>query len=233
MTDLNIEITNLMISRGASLVGFADLREIDADARNGMPFGVSIAVALNPLIIAGINDGPNKQYYQEYQRANNLLDSLAKITSNYLEEKGQKTRYTAATNAGINRDTLSTILPHKTAATRAGLGWIGKCALLITREYGSAVRITTVLTDADVNAGEPVDVSQCDDCTVCVDVCPGRALTGRHWEVGIPREALYDAFACRETAGNFEKEREGVYDNICGICIAACPWTKRYLNQTI
>jgi len=32
-------------------------------------------------------------------------------------------------------------------------------------------------------------------------------------------------------AGKFEKVREGIQDNICGICIAACFWTQEYIEQ--
>jgi epoxyqueuosine reductase len=232
MAALNDELITLLKSQGASLVGFADLQEIDADTRDSLPFGVSIAVALNPQIIAGIRDGPNRPYYEEYERANHLLDRLGLQAAEYLGQKGYKAVSSNATNAGINRQTLSTRLPHKTTATRAGLGWIGKSALLVTEEYGSAVRLTTVLTDALIAVGQPVNKSQCGECTACVEICPAGALSGNDWQAGIPRESLYNAFACRETAGEFEKTREGVHDSICGICIAACPWTQKYLEKS-
>ena len=71
----------------------------------------------------------------------------------------------------------------------------------------------------------------CDQCGACADVCPGHAVTGHDWQVGIPRESLYDFSACRETALDFEKKRKVVHDSICGMCIAACPWTKKYLKR--
>ncbi len=228
---LNEEVTDSLKSQGASLIGFGDLHEIDPKARDGFPFGISIAVALDPDIIAGIKDGPNRRYYDEYRRANSQLDNLGSYAARLLQEKGHRARFIAATNAGIDWDTLSTILPHKTVAARSGLGWIGKCALLITQEYGPAVRFTTVLTDASFQAGEPVKTSRCGECTDCVDICPGHAIVGLNWQPGMPRQSLYDAFACRRTAQEFEMTREGVHNNICGMCIAACPWTKKYLKQ--
>ena len=228
---LNDELTKFLKSQGASLIGFADLHEIPPDVRDNLPFGISIAVALDPRIIAGIEDGPNLPYFEEYKRVNRLLDKLGNRTARFLEQRRHQANSFAATNAGIDLQTFSTRLPHKTVATRAGLGWIGKCALLVTREFGSAIRLTTVLTDADLPTAEPVNMSQCGDCTACADVCPGHAVSGRDWQVGMPRESLYDVFACRETAHEFEKTRKGVSDSICGLCIAACPWTKKYLKR--
>jgi epoxyqueuosine reductase len=225
------ELTTLLKSQGAALTGFADLHEIPPDVRDNFPSGLSIAVALDPHIIVGIEDGPNLPYFEEYKRVNQLLNTLGNRAARFLEEKGYQASNFAATNAGIDPQTFSTRLPHKTVATRAGLGWIGKCALLVTREFGSTVRLTTVLTDAGLPTGEPVDTSQCGDCTACADVCPGHAVSGRDWQVGMPRESLYDVFACRETAHEFEKTRKGVSDSICGMCIVACPWTIKYLKR--
>jgi epoxyqueuosine reductase len=64
-----------------------------------------------------------------------------------------------------------------------------------------------------------------------VDICPGHAISGINWQAGIPRESLYDAYACRETAREFERVRKVVHDNICGMCIVTCPWTKKYLEK--
>lgn len=44
-------------------------------------------------------------------------------------------------------------LPHKAVACRAGLGWIGKNNLLTTPDFGGAVRLCTVVTDAPLAYG--------------------------------------------------------------------------------
>jgi epoxyqueuosine reductase len=214
------ELRNFLQSNGADVIGFADLSDIASDVRDNFRYGISMAVALNPRIISEIKDGPTKQYYGEYERANGLLDAL-----------GHKAKWFAATRAGIDRETLATRLPHKTAATRAGLGWIGKCAVLVTRGFGSAVRITTVLTDVELPAGEPIDESYCGNCTECVDACPGHAPSGKDWQVGIYRDSFFDAFACRTTARELALKRAGIRETICGICIAVCPWTQKYVTK--
>jgi epoxyqueuosine reductase len=226
-------LSSLLIANGASMVGFADLREISPDNQANCTTGISIAVALNPRIVAGIQDGPTPEYYEEYKQVNSLLDKLGHIAARYLTEHGERVEWLAATESLIDAETLSTPLPHKTTATRAGLGWIGKCALLITKEYGSAVRITTVLTDAPITTGQPVNSSLCGECTACVDACPGQAPSGSDWEIGLHRDSFFDAFACREAAHKLARENIGVDSSICGRCIVVCPWTKDYLERAL
>ena len=120
------EIREMLLQNGGALVGFADLSVIPAGHRLNMRFGISIAVALSPGVISNIRHGPTKEYYDEYSKVNNLLDRLSIKAANFLQDKGWKAKFFAATNEGIFSETLSTYLPHKTVATLAGLGWIGK-----------------------------------------------------------------------------------------------------------
>jgi epoxyqueuosine reductase len=230
MNTLGKELTAFLKSSGASLVGFADLREIEPARRDGFPRSITIAMALPPEIATGIKDGPNRAYYDAYQRINARLDELGEATVRRLADHGYTARARPATFEE-DRATLTAKLPHKTAATRAGLGWIGKNALLVTREYGPAVRLTTVLTDAALPVGEPVNASQCGDCTACSDACPARALAGNSWRPGLPRESLVEVFTCRRTARSLSAKSFGEEASICGICIAACPWTQAYLQR--
>jgi epoxyqueuosine reductase len=233
VNDFQAEITDSLLERGAALVGFADLEELPAIVRRGLPRALSIAVALDPSIIAGIAGGPTAAYCAEYDRANGLLAELGAYAANLLETHGHRAVRAAPTLRGDEQDlrVYRTDLPHKTVATRAGLGWIGKDALLITKEFGAAVRLTTVLTDAEFETGAPVNRSKCGKCTGCVDACPGRAMTGQNWRVGVDRDALVNTFACAEAAAGFAPiVGADPKTNICGVCIAACPWTQRYLQ---
>ena len=147
--NLNDEITTFIKSHGASLVGFADLKEIDTEARDNFPYGIIIAVALDPKVVSDIKIGPTAAYYAEYKKVNILLDELAQQMVLFFIKKGFKAKIRPATFEE-DKAHLTAKLPHKTVATRAGLGWIGKSALLVTREYGPAVRLVSVLTDAPV-----------------------------------------------------------------------------------
>ena len=234
MPVLNNELSTLLKSQGASLVGFADLQELPAENRDSFPFGISFTVALDPDVIAGISDGPTKEYMENLKRTDSLLQEIGEISVKFLRQKGYKAH--PHTTSGIeNHDTLINKLPQKIVATRAGLGWIGKCALLITLEFGSAVRLGSVLTDANLDIGVSINQSQCDDCNACISVCPAGAITGEEWHKGIERDTLIDAFSCRQAARELLIERIGsevAGRTICGICITACPWTKKYLERT-
>jgi epoxyqueuosine reductase QueG len=230
MPTLNDELLSFLKSHGASLVGFADLHEIDPEARDGFPFGISIAIALDPRIMSDVKEGPTAAYYAEYKRLNEKLNVLGQKTVDFLIEKGFRALARPATFAE-DRINLTSKLPHKTVATRAGLGWIGKSNLLVTKKFGSALRFTTVLTDAPLVAGKPVNYSLCLHCTHCVDACPAHAHTRALWQPGMPREALYDAFKCRDAARGLSLKSFGEPVSLCGLCIVACPWTKKYLAR--
>lgn len=228
MNNLSSKIKQLLLNETASLIGFADIGNLPQNVRHSLNYAISIAVALDSSIIAKINAGPTQEYYLEYQRANDLLSYLGKFTADMLTDKGYKAIPMEPTSDSVNQKTLATALPHKTVATRAGLGWIGKSALLITEEYGAAIRLNTVLTDAELDTAVPVEVSHCNECMVCVNSCPSRVYTPKNWNVNMKREDFYDAFTCKKTLRDFE-EKIGI--GICGICIAVCPWTKKYIAR--
>ncbi|MGB3906777.1 MAG: 4Fe-4S double cluster binding domain-containing protein [Anaerolineae bacterium] len=209
-------------------MGFADLRGVAPPAFSHWPNGVSIAVALEPTVMSGVLDGPTSEYYQAYQRANRLLNDLAERSADFISFSGHRAEAFPATivdsSPGEEFDrTLSVAFQHKTAATRAGLGWIGKSALLVTPEYGPRVRLATVLTDMPLDVGTPIAGGQCGDCRICLKACPAVAIKGTQWQVGLLREELVDAFVCWQTATTLLLERVGVESAVCGVCVSVCP----------
>jgi epoxyqueuosine reductase QueG len=195
-----------------------------------MPRAISMGVALDSAVLREIADGPTQAYLAEYNRANKLLAELCEQAADMLRDVGKRADAVRPTTEHFDPVRLSTRLQHKTVATRAGLGWIGKSALLITKEYGPAVRLGSVLTDAPLATGVPVNDSHCGACRNCVDRCPARAIVGDNWELGAPRESIYRAPTCRAMARKLS-DREGIEATICGICINACPWTQRYFAR--
>jgi epoxyqueuosine reductase QueG len=224
------KIRNELYLMGASLVGFADLTVLPKEVRENFDYGIAIGLAYSKKAMQDSMNGDARQYWSEFTTINKKLPELAVHTANLLIEKGYKALAKVSTMVVQNSD-YRTVLPHKTVATLAGLGFIGKCAALVTKEFGSAVRVIVVLTNAPVECGVPVTKSLCEwECDICAKVCPGNAVKGRIWEAGMDRDVLLDPHACRRAARQYAKEQLGIEETLCGLCISNCPWTKKALK---
>jgi epoxyqueuosine reductase len=230
MPALDQNIEQQLRHNGADLVGFADISGLSAEKTGGLPRAISIGVALGPAVVQEIRNGPTPRYFAEYERLNRLLGELAERVAGVIRDAGGRAEPGNATGDHFDPATLSMRLQHKTVATRAGLGWVGRSALLVTRDFGPAVRLASVLTDADLDVGSPVDTSGCGDCRRCVDHCPAHAIVGAAWYAGAERDSICDAQACKTTAKRLSAEQD-IPAIICGVCIHVCPWTQRYLQR--
>lgn len=224
--ELKQTLFSLLAERGTKRMGVADLSGI---VKGEMRLGVSVAVPVPKNIVRDLQTAPTKEYYDAYHALNAMLDNIVSCGAAFLREKGYQAY--ANTTGAVRPDTdWRTPLPHKTVATRAGLGWIGKSCLLVTKEYGSAVRLSSLLTDAPLPADTPINESQCGGCTVCVKNCPGGALRGTLWNTSTKREELFHKEICKETQLRRMKEATGIETDLCGLCFAVCPFTQRYLR---
>ena len=231
MEDLSQFIKNKLTTHGADLVGFADLRALPPEQRRNLPTGIIVAIKLPKDIVKGILDLPTIDYYEQYNAINKRLDALVEFGADILQKHGYKA--IAQTRAYVTQsDTdYTTLLPHKTVATRAGIGWIGKCALLVTESYGSAIRLSSILTDAPLETGVPIDRSLCKSCMICKESCPAGAVTGKNWSADMGRDEFYNAYTCRETARKRSWKSFQIEITLCGRCIAVCPYTQKYLRR--
>jgi epoxyqueuosine reductase len=101
---------------------------------------------------------------------------------------------------------------------------------VVTPHFGSALRLSSMLTDAPLDVGSPIEVSRCGRCTLCTDAGTAHAIKGENWDVSTDRDILYDASLCRKAA----REKSaiiGVDASLCGKCIEVC-YTQRYINCT-
>lgn len=220
-----------MASHRVALWGVADLRgfatPVDA---GGEPFprAVSMVFPMTPAIMAGIQNGPNQAYADEYTRVNRRIDAVAARLVGALQERGWQAKPLAA-SARTDPVNIRGDFPHKTAATRAGLGWIGRHCQLITRRYGSWVRLGTVFTDAVFETGPATEKNFCGRCMRCVTACPAGALTGEAWHPGVARERILDVSACDQwKKTHYRQYRDG---HTCGICSAVCPYGLKVLKR--
>ena len=109
-------------------------------------------------------------------------------------------------------------------AERAGLGWVGKNAQLISRWSGSFFLLAEVVVDLELEYDAPIK-DFCGTCRRCIDACP----TGAIVEAG-----RVDSNKCisyltieyeKEIPGAF-KEQFGNWAFGCDVCQDVCPWNK-------
>jgi epoxyqueuosine reductase len=224
-------LTEWMAAKKISLWGAADLRDFatpEDEAGQRFPFALSWALSMNPRIMVGIQKGPNQTYADEYARVNRLINELSAALSAEINARGFRSLPLAA-SARTDAVNIKGDFPHKTAATRAGLGWIGRHCQLVTRPFGSWVRLGTVFTDMAMPWGPPAEKNFCGRCTRCVEACPANALKGNPWYPGRPREEILDVWAC----DRWKKEHYFQFHNghNCGICSAVCPYGLKVLKK--
>lgn len=226
---LREELFNVLKENGAALAGVGDLTDLVCDRRT---IGVSVAVPVPAHIVEDLKTAPTKEYYEMYRILNNRLNRIVEAGEEFLCRHGYDAHANTTGRTTLDENWCSA-LPHKTVATRAGLGWIGKSCLLVTKEYGSAVRISSLVTDAPLPVSEPVTESQCGACTKCVKSCPGQALTGALWKAGMPREELFRKEICKKAQTERMEAATGICTDLCGLCFAVCPYTQRYFQKTL
>ena len=110
--------------------------------------------------------------------------------------------------------------PYIPMFVAAGLGQLGANGQLLSPHFGSRSRLMLVTTDAPVTYDEPADFGIhkfCQECQVCVNRCPGRAISrDKVWWRGVQRNKLiYDR--CRPVMVTYHG---------CAVCMIVCPIQK-------
>jgi len=220
---------NLVSDRDKYIVGFADMTGLLHESISEFSYAISIARKLDDEIIDGISGGPTRDYSDHYNEINSELAGVVKAISRNLEENGYENIAIGPTvsDTTMSEDYLRTLrmpFSHKMAATRSGLGWIGKTDLLVTKQFGPRVRLASILLkDKPDSPGIPIEHSFCGNCNVCVVSCPAQAATGGLWDTGIDRDNFYNAFKCMEKCRELSLTALNQHISLCGICLSVCP----------
>ena len=163
------EIEKYLKSQGAELVGFASLKNIK-NVPKEYPNSIIIAIPVEKDVLKTIYTDDQTQYVQSMKKLSNTLDEIILKGEKYIKNiMGYNALALSRERVRGELKDLSTKIPHKTTGTRSGLGWIGRCALLINPTYGASLRLSTILTNMPIETGTPIDDSKCDDCTECQD----------------------------------------------------------------
>ena len=221
-----------MKKAGAVKVGFADLRIVETRPFPELPTGVAIAVPFAEPALARHPGSPeaDPRYVEAYVKSGQSLDPIAARGVELLRAAGYQAWgygseiFFDKCGQDMNPEAyLTSLYQHKTTATLAGLGWIGRMGVLVTKEFGPHVWLATLVTDAPFRPAEAVTDSRCGSCRKCQEVCPVGAIQGAAWHRGLTRADLVDIKTCQ--AHRRERGQKAALP-MCGLCLAACPFGK-------
>ena len=229
---LEYNITKKLKSQNVDFVRFVSINHLHISQYRDYPNAIIFGISLSPEYIQEVINIPD--YVQ--QRINNNFDDdddelfmnekkcdqLSDDIAAFLISKGYKAYSQSDKNqitaGNFDESNIKTLLPHKTIALMAGLGWIGKNNLLVTPEYGSGLCIGTVLTDAPLTTVVyDIMPSRCGNCNICKNVCQPNALKGHLWNNKTQREDMINIQDC----------------TTCIKCLVLCPWTKAYMKKNM
>ena len=206
------DIRTFAKANGAALVGVTTLSDEHRFEGFDDPYKYAISIVV-PMDREEMQYTPSERSYTEIFRIYREVGQVAIKVAAHIRSLG----YPALACTNIIHD--STVVLHIPIAIQAGLGQLGKHGSMITEEYGSNVRLATILTDLPLVPDEPADIGVddfCLNCKICTTNCPPHAIFEtkqivrgeEKWYVNFDKCVPY--FASNDT---------------CGICIEVCPWS--------
>jgi len=203
---------------GGSLFGVADLRSfkkeeilLPSSLIDRLPYAISVGFHLSDAILEEVENQPTPLYFHHYQRVNILLDTIGLIVTSTIQDLGYQVLSIPASQI-VDWKTQKGHLSHKHLAWAAGLGWMGRNNLLVNEQFGSRIRLVSILTDLPLAINSP-SIKDCGSCMDCLSLCPAGAIKVRQEE--------FDHLRCYEQLRTFAKTLHFSH-NICGVCVKAC-----------
>jgi epoxyqueuosine reductase len=155
--------------------------------------------------------------YARYGDYHHILGERLKLLAEFVDQMGgagARSLWYVDTGPVLERD----------LAQRAGLGFIGKHANLISRRLGNWFFLAEILTTIELEPDEP-ERNHCGSCTSCLAACPTGAITAP-FQIDARRCISYLTI---ELKGPIPVElRPAIGNRIygCDDCLAACPWNR-------
>jgi len=216
---LTERVKALALDLGIDLVGVAHASSFREAPSGHRPESLlrrarSVVTMALHLPDASFELAPSREYSASYLVANAELNRVAFRVARFLEREGHRALQVPASPPYDYERNMGD-LSHRHAGQLTGIGVIGKSNLLLSERFGPRMRLVSVVTDAALEADEPLAVDLCKDCEECIRGCPSKALQG---PFRIDKK-LCDGYHVE--AGRKLQLEDG--EQICGVCIRLCP----------
>ena len=213
----------------------ADMAWMERTAEKRLDPGLVLPGARS-VIMLGVNywpgalrqDGPVWARYALHEDYHDTMKPALVAAGRVLEElygvTGEDYRYYVDTGPVLERGW----------AAKAGLGFAGKNAMLISRRHGNWLFLASILTRLELAPDAPVRRQQsgfadpgllCGKCTRCLDACPTQAFAAP----GVVDSRRCISYLTIEHKGVIPREmRAGIGRHIygCDVCLEVCPWNR-------
>ncbi|MBL7177095.1 MAG: epoxyqueuosine reductase [Desulfobacteraceae bacterium] len=182
--DLTEKAKGVALSHGADLAGVVqvvDLSEHADSISRILPTAQCVMVIAAKHSLASIRSANIQMAQFDTIHAYEECTRAAHKTSRYLESEGFSSVAVPAFIPIDMRDPKKGMkgeICWRRAGVRAGLGSYGENGLLVTKEFGAAIRISGLVTSAELEADQALDEDSCDHCMRCIEACPVGALSG-------------------------------------------------------
>lgn len=110
-------------------------------------------------------------------------------------------------------------------ANKAGIGWVGKNSLTLSKQKGSFFFLSELILDLDLDYDEPIQTDHCGTCTKCLDACPTEAILPDRTVDGSKCISYFTI----ELKQEIPEEMSGKFNDWifgCDICQDVCPWNR-------